>query len=199
MENTSMRDPSKLQNELIAEELWKDVVGYEGLYQCSNIGRVRSLDKVIHTNNQHGSCSKWKKGKQLKQYDNQHGYLVAHLHNGKPKTIAVHRIIALAFIPNTDNKSEVNHIDGDKTNNKISNLEWNTRSENQKHAFATGLNKPNDKAGEKNAMSKLTKSQVHRIRTLAEIGYKRSIIADLFNVCWQSIDSIVTRKTWNHI
>ena len=194
-----MRDPSKLQNELIVEELWKDVVGYEGLYQCSNIGRVRSLDKVIHTNNQHGVCSKERSGKILKQYKQKTGYYYVKLYGCRQKTVVVHRIVALSFILNPENKAEVNHIDGNKLNNKISNLEWSTRSENQKHAFATGLNKPSDKAGEKNAMSKLTKSQVHRIRTLAEIGYKRSAIADLFDVCCQSIDSIVTRKTWKHI
>lgn len=109
----------------------------------------------------------------------------------------VHRIVALTFTPNPENKLEVNHIDGVKTNNCVNNLEWNTRSENVNHSFAQGLNTP--RQGEKNGASKLTLGQAHRIRTLAEIGHKRNAIAAMFGVSISAIDFIVKRRSWKHI
>lgn len=114
------------------EEIWKDIKGYEGLYQISNFGNVKSLPKFrvkYHT----GEII-------LKQQNSANGYKQINLYkNNKHRTEKIHRLVAEAFIPNPENKPEVNHIDGDKTNNYIGNLEWNTRKENGKHAWNIGL------------------------------------------------------------
>lgn len=96
--------------------------GYEGLYQISNLGNVKGKKCI------------------LKQFVNQRGYFAVSLSKEDKRTsYRVHRLVANAFIPNPDNKPQVNHIDGDKSNNKAENLEWLTQSENMKHAFRIGL------------------------------------------------------------
>ena len=102
------------------EEIWRDITGYEGLYQVSNLGKVRLL----------------KNNKELKQSVWGNGYTRVVL---LEKCFLLHRIIAVAFISNPENKKCVNHIDGNKKNNYINNLEWCTHSENMKHAWDIGL------------------------------------------------------------
>lgn len=120
------------------KEIWKDVVGYEGLYQVSNFGNVRSVDR---TYKHYKKGNTFLKGKNKSQ-SNSLGYLIVGLSkNGKPKNIKVHRLVALSFIENPESKPFVNHIDGVKTNNHVSNLEWATASENSSHAFSIGLHK----------------------------------------------------------
>lgn len=105
------------------DEVWKDIKGYEGLYQVSNLGRVKRLKGKYMS-----------KERILKQFPNKHGYLLVSLcKTGKQKSFAVHRLVALQFIPKVKNKPEVNHIDEDKTNNMSSNLEWCTRVENNNY------------------------------------------------------------------
>lgn len=117
------------------EEVWKDIQGYEGLYQVSNLGVVRSLDTM-------GENGRKYKGVTKVGHDNGRGYLTVNFKvKGKQKNFYVHRLVAQQFIPNPDNKPEVNHIDGNKYNNLVDNLEWSTRLENVRHAFRTGLNK----------------------------------------------------------
>lgn len=124
------------------KEEWKDIKGYEGLYQVSNKGRVKSLDReVIHKN----GLIKLYKGRvlinnNLTKYPSIHLYL-----NGKVKNYLIHRLVAQAFILNTLNKLEVNHINGIKKDNRVENLEWCTRSENTIHAYKTGLQNGNHK------------------------------------------------------
>lgn len=118
------------------EEEWKDVVNYEGYYQVSNLGRIKSLDRVIVDKNgvemQIPSIIK-------KLQKSKTGYWCIELwrHN-KLKYVKVHRLIADAFIPNPENKPQVNHIDSNRLNNDISNLEWCTPSENTIHAVRLG-------------------------------------------------------------
>lgn len=96
-------------------EEWKDIPGYEGLYQVSNLGRIYSF----------------KTGEYLKLGINSHGYTrVSLLKNYKTRQHNVHRLVALAFIPNPDNKPNVDHINGDKADNKVENLRWVTQKEN---------------------------------------------------------------------
>lgn len=104
------------------QEVWKDIVGYEGCYQVNNLGSVRSIKKILKPN-------LTKKGY----------YHVTLYNNGIPKTFRLHRIVAQHFIENPQNKLEVNHIDGNKINNMVNNLEWNTRVENNRHAIDNKL------------------------------------------------------------
>jgi len=113
-------------------EIWKDIKGYEGLYQVSNTGRVRALDRQIGYRN--GRLRNWK-GVEKVLTENTRGYLATKLYkDGKGATKEIHRFVAEAFIPNPDGKDEVNHIDGNKHNNHISNLEWVSHSENMRHS-----------------------------------------------------------------
>lgn len=122
-------------------EIWKPVVGYEGIYEVSNMGRVKSLDRLVKRNNHFDR----KKGRILSPSINSLYPMVRLSKNGEHKSTFLHRIIAIAFIPNPNNKPQVNHIDGNKHNYSISNLEWCTQSENNAHAFATGLKFVTDK------------------------------------------------------
>jgi hypothetical protein len=113
-------------------EQFRDIKGYEGMYQVSNYGRVKSLDReYICARGQHRRVI----GRILKQKKNRCGYMVCSLSNHQDlKEFLVHRLVASAFISKIDGKYDVNHIDGNKTNNHYSNLEWVTKSENTLHA-----------------------------------------------------------------
>lgn len=109
-------------------EEWRKIVGYEGLYEVSSLGRVRSLDRYVKTCYE---AYKLQKGKILNPGKNTNGYLQVVLHcNGKYKKCLVHRLVSQAFLPNPDNLPEVNHKDEDKTNNRVENLEWCTAKYN---------------------------------------------------------------------
>lgn len=112
-------------------EVWKDVVGYEGFYQVSNLGNVKSLDRELV--NSKGVTS-FRKGKILKPQKCTNKYFFVNLGARKPNLI--HRLVALAFVPNENDLPQVNHIDGDRTNNRYDNLEWVSCSDNHKHSYS---------------------------------------------------------------
>lgn len=117
-------------------EIFKDIKGYEGLYAVSNYGRVKSLPKQVFNHN--GFF--YRKEKIIKPGKDTKGYLrISVCLNGKQHTYKIHRLVAQAFIPNPENKPQVNHIDGNKQNNHVENLEWCTNQENQDHAWKNGL------------------------------------------------------------
>lgn len=121
-------------------EIWKDVAGYEGYYQVSSLGRIKALPKTKLFSD--GRVYNYKE-KILKFSIGTSGYPTLHLYSpdSERETVAIHRLVAQAFIPNPEVKDTVNHVDGNKENNQVSNLEWNTYQENNKHALDTGLNR----------------------------------------------------------
>lgn len=119
-------------------ETWADIDGFQGYYQVSTCGRVRSLDRYVAFRGGTRFC----KGRILKPKIDKYGYEVVALQRRDEnirKSVTVHRLVANAFIENPDNKETVNHINGDKLNNSIGNLEWATHKENTRHAITTGL------------------------------------------------------------
>lgn len=113
------------------KEVWKDISGYEGLYQVSNFGNVKSLDRIVHRKTKPDYMLK---GKILKSIDNGRGYkMVCFCKNGIVKKEYVHRIVAKAFIPNSNDLPEINHRDENTSNNHADNLEWCDRKSNMNY------------------------------------------------------------------
>ena len=143
--------------------IWKDVVGYEGIYEVSDTGLVRThKDKTTHST-RHG-IRKWKQRilKQKVSKDNTHR--VSLYKNKQEKTWLVHRLVAMAFLPKVEGKDYINHIDGDRNNNNVSNLEWCNHKENNNHAFDNGLIATGTLV---NLIDKTT-GEVHQFRSMAK-------------------------------
>ena len=139
-------------------EEWRPVEGYEGLYEVSNTGRVRSLDRYVKGK---GESYRLRKGSILSLVKSNLGYLQVSLCcNGKYKTINVHRLVAQTFILNPDNLPEVNHKDEDKTNNSIENLEWCTAKYNMN--FGTRQERYRNTMLERGHWSGLSNEEYHR-------------------------------------
>ena len=178
-------------------EVWKDIEHWEGYYQVSNKSRVRSLDrKIINSIGR----THYLKGIVLKNIiPKDHYPYVCLRKNGLNIPKSVHRLVALAFIPNPENKPEVNHKDGNKHNCCINNLEWNTQSENAKHSRENGLQITIK--GDDCTYSKLTNSKVLAIKRLYRINPKfhRSNLAKKLDVNVNTIVSIIKNRNWNHL
>ena len=137
-------------------------------------------------------------GRILSRRHNQKGYPLVRLSsNGKIKSIAVHRIVAVSFIPNPNLGTQVNHIDGNKENSHVSNLEWCTQSENMIHAYSHGLKV--QYKGQRHGRAKLKDVDVLEIRKLRDEGLTHAAIGRKFNVSKSNIEFIVKRETWKHI
>lgn len=141
---------------------WKPVPGYEGIYEVSSTGSIRSVSRELTDCN---GFKRHKQGKNICQSVSNKGYNLVCLCNGqqtKEKQVLVHRIVAEAFIPNPENKPQVNHKDGNKLNNDVSNLEWCTASENVQHAVDTRLRIA--QRGDQRPSALLSNDQVNKIR-----------------------------------
>ena len=118
------------------EEIWKDIQGYEGYYQISNLGNVKSLERTIIRSD---GVVQVRKERIMNKRISTDGYYIAKFNvNKKSKSIAIHRLVAQHFIPNPDNLPEVNHIDTNRKNNRVDNLEWCTHQENVAHSAQKG-------------------------------------------------------------
>lgn len=170
------------------KETWKSLDGLVkngDNYEISDLGNVKNVTT----------------GKIRKNQIDKDGYLWVSLYkNNKPFNAKIHRLIALAFIPNPDNKPTVNHKDGNKKNNDISNLEWSTSSENNKHAYDIGLKIPHKMLGEKHPNSKLSEKDILKIREMYSYGiYSYRDLGKIFNIDYTMIGKIINRDNWNHI
>jgi hypothetical protein len=162
------------------EEIWVDIKGFEGDYQVSNVGRVRSLDGFA-------SDGRKRRGKILSLGNHSQGYCNVSLGGN---SFYVHRLVAENFIENPENKPFVNHKNCNKKDNNIDNLEWSTESENQRHAIFNGL-KP---LGELHPKAKLTNDQVVFIKENYKPRDKQfsgAKLAEMFNVSTATISEIV--------
>lgn len=159
------------------KEIWKPIVGYERFYSASNFGRIRRNLKGMGTS----------KNRILKTSLTNLGYFNCSLSkNNTRKSFLVHWIIAKTFLKKPQNKSQVNHIDGDKKNNHISNLEYVTFSENVRHSYNLGLQK-----------TKLTNQQVISMRKKFLTGrYTKSQLAKIFGIHDSTASCIIRRKSW---
>lgn len=143
------------------EEKWKDILGYEGLYQISNLGRVKSLERT-------DSLNRIVEEKILKPRKDKGGYLMVNLSkDGKLKTFKVHRLVALHFLPNPNNYTEVNHIDENKENNAVSNLEWCDRKYNIN--YGTALKRSAEKQSKQVIQYDLEGNEIARFPSTIEI------------------------------
>jgi len=190
-------------------EIWKDVKGYDNMYQVSNLGRVKSVPR---TGVQHHNATQVFKGRILKPYKKpKRGYMSVVFSKGNTlKTYSVHRLVAKAFIPNPENKYSVNHINGNPSDNIITNLEWATASEQMQHAVKIGL----QPIGSKHPHSKLTENYVREIRDYVKNnaryysngkpwGYGRKALAEKYGVTESTIKEVVNghknRAVWEHV
>lgn len=167
-------------------EKWKNVVGYEGIYEISNTG---ILKRVISNR-----CLK----ERILKHNKPKGYhQVTLCKNSIHERAQVHRLVAIAFIPNPENKPFVNHLDSDKDNNSASNLEWCTQKENVRHSLTDGLR--TGIRGEKNYNAKLKSEEALSIRFLSkDLGFNQALIANEYGISKQLVSSIATNKAWVH-
>jgi|SRR6516225_12117838 hypothetical protein len=171
------------------KEEWRPlpIAEFSTSYEVSNFGRVRGIARMRR--NKAGSISPVKP-RMLSVYEGTRGYMSVFLRaNGKAKCAAVHRLVALAFIPNPASLPEVNHIDFDKTNNVVTNLEWLTRVENYLHAATNGQH-PFPRV--------ITETRIESIRRWHQSGVSQRLIAAQFGVTQSTVSRIINGKRRKH-
>jgi hypothetical protein len=180
--NQTIRKRESINHIIIPDlpnEIWRDIEEYKGYYQVSNLGRIKSLDRII---SHKGHATQYIKGKLCNgKIIKAGGYVVVSLSkNNKGKWIKIHQLVAKTFIPNPENKSEIDHINAIPTDNRVENLRWATRLEN--------ANNPNTKASIAKSklgnkcrikLNKLDAEKVSEIRTLLSKGGKRGYMSDI--------------------
>lgn len=170
----------------VIKEMWKDIKGYEGYYQVSDTGRVRSVDRYV--TEKVSEKKHFLKGKEMRLTEaasrsNSEGYLVVNLRKDGSSTVClVHRLVAEAFIPNDNCLPTINHIDGNKHNNTVENLEWCSYSYNNTHALENNLRRPR---GNRVLQCELNGTVVNSFRSICEAarrtGLGRSSISHCVN------------------
>lgn len=183
-------------------EEWRPAPGYEGYYEVSNLGRIKSAAIFIrHDGNWAEEGGYIKKIKIRSQQTNRYGYKTIKLCKlGNCKQARVHRLVAEAFIPTDNHLNQINHIDGNKTNNLITNLEWVTAAENMKHAWETGLVNKDHTVGSRHHNALLNEQLVIEIRSLyAKGGYTQKELAEIYGVKFGTIKDVLTNRTWKHV
>ena len=160
-------------------EQWRPIKNYKGLYEVSSLGRIKSL----------------RTGRLMSPAPDSDGYATVSLFKNSRKTYRWHRLVLEAFIENVEEKSHVNHKNGNKLDNRLENLEWATPSENIIHSYRIGIK---DQKGEKNNASKLTMDNVRVIRKRLDGGESQYAIAKDFNISQATVYLIKARRLWNY-
>jgi hypothetical protein len=176
------------------KEEWRDIPEYEGFYQASNYGRIKSLSRYVVS----GKSRRFIEGRIRKQRKDLKGYLSLSLHkNKKEKSFKVHRIVLTVFDRPPKEGEEGNHKDGNKSNNYLENIEWVTHKQNCEHRDNI-LGK--HQRGENNNQAELTEEQIKGIGILLKEGkLLQKEIAEKFNVSGMNIGRIKTGKLWSHV
>lgn len=174
-------------------EVWVPIEGYESAYEVSNLGNVRSIQRLVRhwRGGLKTTVARVLKPRLVRGYCH-----VTLQQDGRITQAQVHRLVARAFVSNPLSKRFVNHIDGNKQRNGSDNLEWVTTSENNKHAFSTGLRSAK---GERQSSSKLTEADVLLIRERLSLGESCASISKDFPVTDRAISRIKRRVVWSHI
>ena len=163
-------------------EIWKEIQGYEGFYEVSNYGKVRSIDRIVSYENEGQPRKKFIKGRLLKESQGTNGYLPVSLSKDAViKIFAIHRLVAIAFVKGfTDQRNHVDHIDGDKHNNKSENLRWCTNRENHNFVLAKIRNREGQKTSSlcREKLSKIHKANRKPVKCIeTQEIYLSSVIA----------------------
>jgi hypothetical protein len=155
------------------EEVWKDIPGFEGIYQCSNIGNVKSLDRlIIYSDNR----KRLHFGKTLNKHLKIQGYYdVCLIINGYKKYVDIHKLVAICFIPNPENKPCIDHINTIRTDNRVENLRWVTHKENSNNELSK-INYRNSKIGFKHTEETKLKMSKYKIKTVLQYDLNNTLI-----------------------
>lgn len=175
------------------QEIWKDVIGFENYYEVSNLGKVRSKPRLI----KHRNGNLYIKKPTILKPSIDDGYLKScFCVNKKLKSFAFHRVVAEAFLDKKDGL-EVNHINGNKSDNRVENLEYVTRSQNLKHAVETGLLKVT--RGSERVHSKTDEATILKMLNLRSCGVQRKDILKQLNLSIHTYKDVLRGKTWRHV
>lgn len=185
----------------LSNEIWLPVKNYENFYHISNMGRLKILDRVCWKSNKKKDVTKFKCERLSAGVPNDKGYPQHILinENSDKWTRMIHLIVAEHFIPNPENKPQVNHKNGIKTDNRVENLEWVTAKENSQHAYETGLTKAI--FGDNHYQAKINSKKAMEIKLLLKNKNNRTLqeIADICNVNRSIVKNISQNSTWKHI
>lgn len=166
-------------------EVWKAVPGYEGLYEVSDQGRVRSVDRVVQCTD---GRARHLQGKELTPYQEWSGHVYVFL--GRKNRRKVHKLVAEAFMGPCPEGLVVRHLNGNPADNHVGNLAYGTQADNLHDCYSYGT---------KMGQGKLTAEQVHQIRDLLYLRVPQAVIAAQFGISQQSVSNIATKRTFNYI
>ena len=171
------------------KEIWKDILGYENKYQVSDLGRVKGLDRVVKTKN---GRTQYKKGTILKNKMGTNGYYYVCLYkNNKQKTFMIHSLVALNFIGDRPYKNDICHINGNRLDNKVTNLKYDTRTENFNDMYRQGKKNPKGKLSVEDVL------EIRKMRKEENVPYKE--LAIIFGVSESTIGYVVTKRSYWYI
>lgn len=177
------------------QEIWKEIKLYGRTYEVSNLGQVRTVEERL----QRSSGEYYTiRPRVLKQRLNSDGYCQVTVgFHSKRTVVRVHRLVAMAFIPNPQNKEEVNHIDFDRTNNRVDNLEWVSHSDNIKYSAINNKEVISaSKAGANNGRATYTEDDVRKIREMYDNGIS---VMDIIKEFYPTLDFTERKKKWSRV